>query len=765
MNKNRNRYRYSFLMVVVLATVICGCSQGLETPQSISTIIPTEGIEPGSNVVTSFDPWTLWTQGTQLRGANIYQRRVYPELDGTYFLGSGPVGPPYKQDDFDTLAAAGANYVNISHPGLFSENPPYELDPVIQKNLDDLLTMIAQADMFAVISFRTGPGRAEFTFLLEDVGDWFNASYLNDSVWQNAEAQNAWVAMWQYTAERYRDNLIVVGYDLMVEPNANEVWLDEWDPEVFYQDYAGSLYDWNQLHARISAAIRESDPLTPILIGGMGYSSLDWMPYVEIGDAERVVVTAHQYEPFQYTHQSWRDDALGYPDTFDTNWDGEEERFDRAWLEERFEVLDGYIRQYAVPLAINEFGVVRWAPNAAGFMDDQLALFEARGMNYAIWLWETSWGPFAEEITSFNTRLGPGPQNTAVVENELQSVLEKYWGRNSIRPSQVSASPEEATSPLADVKDWLILLDTGLDEEILQQIVESSYDVVILDFIPSEVGRRDFPMAAAIERMHRSSNPKLVLAYIDIGETEAYRTYWEQDWQIGNPAWILGDDPDGWEDNYPVAFWEDDWRAIWLGDDGLLHQILDMGYDGVYLDWVAAYEDELVIEAARRDGVDEKFEMIAWVGSISAMVRDSCDTCVIVAQNAAELVEAPEFLRSVDAIAQEHVWFDGGVENRPQGDCPLPRTEADIDTEAYRESLSPACRRQFDDYPDGTLHSSSDVYLSDLLLAQDQGLVVLTVDYALDAENIAWIVETAQSYDFVPFVGARALDRYIDISE
>ncbi len=274
----RNRCSYTFQFVVALLVVLSSCSQGWEETQPAAPVPPTEAARPRSTSSASFDPWMLWTQGTQLRGANIYQRRVYPDLDGTEFMGAGPVGPPYTQDDFDSLAAAGANYVNISHPGLFTETPPYELDPQIQMHLDDLLAMIANADMFAVISFRTGPGRAEFTFMLEDVGDWFDESDLNDSVWRDAEAQEAWVAMWRYTAQRYRDDPIVVGYDLMVEPNANEVWLDEWDPEAFYEDYGGSLLDWNQLHPRISAAVREVDAQTPILVGGMGYSSLDWLP-------------------------------------------------------------------------------------------------------------------------------------------------------------------------------------------------------------------------------------------------------------------------------------------------------------------------------------------------------------------------------------------------------------------------------------------------------------------------------------------------------
>ena len=126
-------------------------------------------------------------------------------------MGSGPAGPPVTQQSFDQLAAMGANYVNISHPGVFAETPPFALEPEIQGNLDRLLNMALEADMFAVISFRTGPGRSEFTFFWDEVGDWFDESYLNDSIWQDRAAQDAWVAMGRDTAERYRDHPIVVG--------------------------------------------------------------------------------------------------------------------------------------------------------------------------------------------------------------------------------------------------------------------------------------------------------------------------------------------------------------------------------------------------------------------------------------------------------------------------------------------------------------------------------------------------------------------------
>jgi hypothetical protein len=188
------------------------------------------------------DKMIFWTGETQLRGANIFQRQVYPELDGTKFMGPDYVGPPYSASDFKKLAALGANLVIVSHPGLFDVKSPYGLNSKIQANLDRLLDMIAKADMFAVIAFRTGPGRSEFTFYFEEVGDWFDESYLDDSVWEKRVIQDAWVKMWHYTADRYRKNPVVVGYHLMVEPNADEVFFQIYEPDEFYKKYANTLY-------------------------------------------------------------------------------------------------------------------------------------------------------------------------------------------------------------------------------------------------------------------------------------------------------------------------------------------------------------------------------------------------------------------------------------------------------------------------------------------------------------------------------------------
>ena len=394
-------------------------------------------VMPGT---TLGDKWELWVNGTQLRGANIWQAVVIPDLDGLEFKGPGPVGPPYSQEDFNRLAELGANYVSISGPGLFTETAPYAVDFGAQANLDNLLAMIASADMFATIGFRTGPGRSEFTLCCG--GDSYFDGYFNDSVWEDQAAQDAWVEMWAYTAERYRQDPIVAGYKLMVEPNAPGVFLDVYEPDEFFPEYANTLLDWNQLYPRIVDGIREVDINTPILIGGTGWSGVVWLPYTKLVDDSRTVYVVHQYEPQEdYTHQEPRGRA-SYPGSIDLDYDGNKDPFDKAWLGDLLSSVEAFATRHDVPLVVDEYGANRWVTGSADYLNDEMAIFEQHGFNYAIWEWSTSWEPFAEDVHAMNYLLGADPDNTtAFTRNDLLDVLTKYWERNSVRPSTFTNAP------------------------------------------------------------------------------------------------------------------------------------------------------------------------------------------------------------------------------------------------------------------------------------------------------------------------------------
>ncbi len=710
-------------LLVILAACSASAGSGEPTPPptlaAAARQTPPGPRAPPAAAIT--DKWALWSSGTQLRGANIYQRRVYPELDGPTFMGPGPVGPPYSQADFDRLAALGANYVNISHPGLFDESPPYALAPGIQANLDAILDKIAQADMFAVISFRTGPGRSEFTFFWGSDDDWFDASYYNDQVWKDAAAQDAWAAMWRYTAERYRDNPIVVGYDLMVEPNANEVWLNLWDPDEFYATYGGTLYDWNQLYPRITDAIRQVDPYTPILIGGMAYSPVDWLPYVQPTGDPRTVYTVHQYAPHAYTHQEANAQGFTYPGFFDTDWDGVAETFDRTWLENWLATVDGFKSTHGVPVASNEFGLVRWAPDAAAFMDDQMDMFEARGMNYALWLWETSWPEYAASVDAFNFRHGPDPNNhTDVVTSTLMGVITDHWGRNTVRPS--SMPTETAYLPvvtstfapmpaLSDVDDFLYQLQ-NLD---LAAVGATAYDLVITDYSSDGSEAGEFTATEIDALKHSPGGPKIVLAYMSIGEAEEYRFYWQDGWGPGSPPWLDAENPD-WPGNYKVHYWDPDWQDIIFA---YTDRLLEAGFDGAYLDIVDAYE--YYAEAGRATAAQE---MADFVAAIRARAQARDPDFLIVPQNAPELAAlVPAYMNSVDGIGQEDIYYG---------------------YEADDQATPPAVTAELEGYLD---------------LYKAAGKPVFTTDYATTPAHVddAYAKSLAQGY--VPFVTVRDLDQ------
>ncbi len=412
------------------------------------TVLAIAPIGAAAQAPREMEKVALWRNedGPHLRGAAISQRLRDPEVDGDGdFLGRGPVGVPYTQADFDKLARLGANLVVFSHPGLFQEKPPYErVQPEAQANLDRLLAMALKADLFAVIAFRSGPGRSPFTFHVGQGGTWFSPDKFNDAVWADPAAQDAWVSMWRYTAERYRGHPAVVGYQLMVEPNSSHVGsdartgrLDIFDAKQFHTRYGGTRYDWNRLYPRIVAAVRSVDPDTPILIGGNGYSSISFMQYLKPTGDRRSVYVAHNYAPWQYTHQE-PGEGPAYPGWFDVDYDQRPDRIDADYVATLFDRVAAFGRRHGVPVAVAEFGVARWAPGAAAFLEDSFAAMEARGIGSVLWHWPSSHRPYESQQNTHNYLFGPDPDSTADVRNSaMADVIRSYWSRNRLRPSVV----------------------------------------------------------------------------------------------------------------------------------------------------------------------------------------------------------------------------------------------------------------------------------------------------------------------------------------
>jgi len=419
-------------MFAAMFSLVGGCS--LNSQSDIDDRSQLDNSAP--NIDTSqrpqIDKWSLWSDGAKLRGANIFQRRVYDDVDSGS-LGSGAVGSPYTQVDLNALSNLGANWIQISHPGLYSEKAPYQLDEDVQKNLDDILVMAQNANMFVTIAFRTGPGRSEFTFYDKEDSDWFPDSYRDDKVWEDEDAQQAWAEMWKHVADRYKDNPIVAGYNLMVEPNAeSRAFSNSLDsPDDFYPQYADSPADWNQFYPQIVNSIRSVDQNTPVIVGGMGYSAVAWLSYLQPSNDQRLVYSVHQYDPFSYTHDEVRKSQ--YPGEY--SYSGEKINLSEDYLSNLFSNVADYGQENSRPVTVDEFGIYRWKNGADKYIDASMELMENNKINYALWSWDST-----HHLKNFPTddqfdfTHGSDKKNHRYVDNHLLNVIKKHWARNSTRP-------------------------------------------------------------------------------------------------------------------------------------------------------------------------------------------------------------------------------------------------------------------------------------------------------------------------------------------
>ncbi|MFW9932196.1 MAG: endo alpha-1,4 polygalactosaminidase [Candidatus Thorarchaeota archaeon] len=302
---------------------------------------------------------------------------------------------------------------------------------------------------------------------------------------------------------------------------------------------------------------------------------------------------------------------------------------------------------------------------------------------------------------------------------------------------------------LEGVHFWAYQLQ-GIDEDgAVDILVDSKYDLLVLEPTRSDRDSSDFDTAGMVSMLHASSSAnfdsKLVIAYVDIGQAEDWRWYWNDSWipptetNRGEPDFLLSVDPDGWEGNYPVAFWYEDWKDIMLYDEGSsIQQILDDGFDGIYMDWIEAYDHGPVIDVAEEEEVDAHEEMVSFIEEIRQYCRLQNPDFLLIAQNALAISDGhPEYFDAIDGVAQEHIIFDGIADTSwgepGSGDIRIPSADEEgYSTEWYTERL--------------------DAYL-------DEGKTVFVVDYATNEANIAESYSYANAHGYVGFVSQIALSQ------
>jgi len=278
-------------------------------------------------------------------------------------------------------------------------------------------------------------------------------------------------------------------------------------------------------------------------------------------------------------------------------------------------------------------------------------------------------------------------------------------------PACGPANPTPVPEP-----EWLAVNDFlyQLQRARPQRIGETPFDLLVVSMAAAG-GKRD-----VIEKLkHSPGGEKIVLCYMSIGQAENYRFYWQREWSQNPPAWLDESDPD-WAGDFWVRYWDPQWQAIIYGSTGsYLDRILELAFDGVYLDRVDAYwyyQDKGRESAAR--------EMADFVIALAEYARQQHPGFGVFPQNAEELgILFPDYLDAVAGIGIEDLYY-----GYPRDHEPSP-----AEWTAEREAIL------------------------DRWVAASK--LVLTIDYTARPEQIADAYERARTRDYVPYVTDRSLGR------
>lgn len=327
----------------------------------------------------------LWDNATgpHLRGAVMTQRRVYRELDGDTFLGSGPIGAPVSQRALDDLAEAGANLVVWSGPGVFGETAPFRADPAVEDHVARWLDMCERAGLYTVLGFRSGPGRSAFAFHRNE--SWYPSRLLDETLWTDGDKQAAWVAMALHAARRFASHRALAGIMPMVEPNAADL---------------GHGAVWSAMASALHAAWPEALDV-PLLISPDRWARAEAMPQLASSVRSGAVMAVHDYDPWAYTHQG-EGAGVRLPS-------------DPPSLPA---AMAGTPRW-----ACLEFGASLTAPGLARYFEMRIAALEEAGANWAVFRWPSGWRAYETRETGMNVTLSP----TAM------GVLTRAFSRNQVR--------------------------------------------------------------------------------------------------------------------------------------------------------------------------------------------------------------------------------------------------------------------------------------------------------------------------------------------
>lgn len=223
------------------------------------------------------------------------------------------------KEDIHFIKSLGLNHVRIpfNYQLFLTDCPYYELKDVEYELLDSVKNWCEEENLYVILDMHCAPGG--------QTGDNIDDSFGYPFLFENPKAQELTAAIWQKIAENYKDEKILIGYDLLNEPIAHYFDVEKLNPLL------------EPLYKKITSAIRDVDTNHLILLGGAIWDS-DFSIFSQPFNS-KLVYTFHKYWtlPTQDVIQSY----IEFRDKYNVSiWLGESGQNTNEWINEFRKVLE-----------------------------------------------------------------------------------------------------------------------------------------------------------------------------------------------------------------------------------------------------------------------------------------------------------------------------------------------------------------------------------------------------------------------------------------
>lgn len=226
-----------------------------------------------------------------------------------------------REDDIRNIARAGFNCVRVPFHYRLVETAPYRYDNEGLRFLDRAVRWSKKYKVWAILDCHAAPGAQNC--------DWHADSHGKAELWTKKSNRDRALSLWEFLADRYKNEEYVAGYDLL-----NETVLKNAKP-------------LNDFYKRLIQRIRAVDPNHILFIEGNKWATD--LECLEPYDDGNYVLSVHNYEPLAFTFNFVP--HLSYPLR------SSEGGWNKAVIRRNLARYERISRKRKVPVFVGEFGV------------------------------------------------------------------------------------------------------------------------------------------------------------------------------------------------------------------------------------------------------------------------------------------------------------------------------------------------------------------------------------------------------------------------